>query len=393
MTGAIFLLQENQSLVEMREQPYDSEALLQRLLADYPSLLAGEQVNTSSPRRWLLVKREAGVPSKASGGSQWAIDNLFLDQDGIPTIVEVKRSSDTRIRREVVGQMLDYAANAVAYWPASSLRSMFEEFCRSKGAEPESLLADFLSTANGQSGSSADLFWDSVERNLQSHRIRMLFVADLVPPELQRIVEFLNEQMSPAEVLAVEIRQYIGQGAKTLVPRVIGRTSQAQATKAGAATLPWDRERFLGTLGQKTDPETVAIASRIMDDLSASGWQLLWGRGTIDGSCQPVFDYKGLRVWPLFMWSYGRLQIQFGHLASTAPFSDASKREQLRGRLLSIAGIQLPEETDKYPTFSMTPLKAAGAVEALLDTWHWIAMEVKDHQDARESSGESLPSN
>ena len=28
-----------------------------------------------------------------------------------PTLVEVKRSSDTRIRREVVGQMLDYAAN------------------------------------------------------------------------------------------------------------------------------------------------------------------------------------------------------------------------------------------------------------------------------------------
>ena len=31
----------------------------------------------------------------------------------MPTLVEVKRSSDTRIRREVVGQMLHYAANAV----------------------------------------------------------------------------------------------------------------------------------------------------------------------------------------------------------------------------------------------------------------------------------------
>jgi hypothetical protein len=31
----------------------------------------------------------------------------------VPTLLEVKRSSDTRIRREVVGQMLDYAANGV----------------------------------------------------------------------------------------------------------------------------------------------------------------------------------------------------------------------------------------------------------------------------------------
>jgi hypothetical protein len=36
-----------------------------------------------------------------------------LDQDAILTIVEVKRSTDTHVRREVVGQMLDYAANAV----------------------------------------------------------------------------------------------------------------------------------------------------------------------------------------------------------------------------------------------------------------------------------------
>ena len=46
---------------------------------------------------------------------RWTI--CFLDQDGIPTLVEVKRASDTRIRREVVGQMFDYAANALLHWP------------------------------------------------------------------------------------------------------------------------------------------------------------------------------------------------------------------------------------------------------------------------------------
>ena len=53
------------------------------------------------------------------------MDHLFLDQDSIPTIVEVKRSTDTRIRREVVGQLLDYAANAVVYWPVERLQAQF----------------------------------------------------------------------------------------------------------------------------------------------------------------------------------------------------------------------------------------------------------------------------
>ncbi|MCO6480232.1 MAG: hypothetical protein J5I94_26570 [Phaeodactylibacter sp.] len=53
------------------------------------------------------------------------MDHLFVDQDAIPTLVEVKRSTDTRIRREVVGQILDYAANAALFWPIERLIVQF----------------------------------------------------------------------------------------------------------------------------------------------------------------------------------------------------------------------------------------------------------------------------
>jgi len=42
LSQGIFLIQNDGQLVEMREQPYDSEELLHRLLADYPNLLAGD---------------------------------------------------------------------------------------------------------------------------------------------------------------------------------------------------------------------------------------------------------------------------------------------------------------------------------------------------------------
>jgi hypothetical protein len=89
--------------------------VLQRLLAKFPDLLAGDQVTSGEARRWILIDRESAVPDSEDGGGRWSVDHLFLDQDAVPTLVEVKRSSDTRIRREVVGQLIDYAANAVVY--------------------------------------------------------------------------------------------------------------------------------------------------------------------------------------------------------------------------------------------------------------------------------------
>ena len=53
MSGGIFLIQSGGDLVEMKEQPYDTEAVLQELLAKYPNLLAGDQMDGAAPRRWL----------------------------------------------------------------------------------------------------------------------------------------------------------------------------------------------------------------------------------------------------------------------------------------------------------------------------------------------------
>ena len=107
----IYLKQEDE-LVAMVAQPYEAEDLLQELLAKYPGLLAGDEDDTS--RKWLLVQRELGVASEEDGAGRWSIDHLFIDDRGIPTLVEVKRSSNTEIRRQVVGQLLEYAANASA---------------------------------------------------------------------------------------------------------------------------------------------------------------------------------------------------------------------------------------------------------------------------------------
>jgi hypothetical protein len=70
---------------------------LQELLAGNIHLLPGAQINRDNPRRWLLIRREAGVPDHDGGGGWWSVDHLAVDQDAVPTCVEVKRASDTRL--------------------------------------------------------------------------------------------------------------------------------------------------------------------------------------------------------------------------------------------------------------------------------------------------------
>ncbi len=46
------------------------------------------QVNPDEPVRWMLVKREAGIPDGEQQSDRWRVDHLLLDQNAIPTFVE-----------------------------------------------------------------------------------------------------------------------------------------------------------------------------------------------------------------------------------------------------------------------------------------------------------------
>jgi hypothetical protein len=216
-------------LVPVTATAYSSEGVLQALLARHPRLISGDR--GPEEQRWLLIRREAPLASSQDGGARWSVDHLFLDRTAVPTLVEVKRSTDTRIRREVVGQMLDYAANAVLYWPIASLIAEFEARCEQDGQDPQGVMEEFI----GVEG-DIEAFWEQARTNLQAGRIRLVFVADEIPAELLRIIEFMNLQMSPAEVIGVEVKRYEGQDVVMLVPRIVGKTAEAEQTKSATRT-------------------------------------------------------------------------------------------------------------------------------------------------------------
>jgi hypothetical protein len=375
MNAGVFVLHDDGTLEEMKERPYDSENLLQELLAKYPNLLAGDQMDGEQPRRWLLISREVGIPSEEDGGDRWSLDHLFLDQDAVPTLVEVKRSNDTRIRREVVGQMLDYAANAILYWPVETIRARFEKTCGQQGLDPATTLASFLGA-----GTDGEAFWQIVKTNLQAGKVRLVFIADEIPQELRRVVEFLNGQMDPAEVLAVEIKQYTGEGKlKTLVPRLIGQTAVARQRKGGVSPKEKiDEEIYLKEMGQRLGAEDCRVAKRVIEWANQRKLVPNFNKWQKSVSFIPIVETTGGLRYPVSVQSGGDILVQMRWLRESVPFDDDRKRQELCQRLNAIPGVNVAQERMiGFPRILLQTLRNEGSLKAFLDTMTWVVQQLR----------------
>ena len=271
--------------------------------------------------------------------------------------------------------MLDYAANAVVYWPMEALRAQFEASCERRGVDPEGELATLL-------GPEADAaaFWQKAKTNLQAGRVRLVFLADEIPPELRRIVEFLNQQMDPAEVLAVEVRQFVGQGFRTLVPAVLGQTAEAQRRKSGTTTerKQWTEESFFQELAQRNGPEAARVARELFDWAVPRTTRIWWGRGGQNGSFVPVLNHNGTDHQLFAVYTYGTVELYFQWYRTKPPFSDEQARRELLSRFNQVPGISIPDNRiDSRPNVPLRDLVDPERRASFIKVLEWYLQQVK----------------
>jgi hypothetical protein len=270
--------------------------------------------------------------------------------------------------------MLDYAANAVAYWPVETIRAKFEMRCSKEGDAPDQVLHEFLDESH-----DAQTFWYKVKTNLQAGNIRLIFVADEIPPELRRIVEFLNAQMDPAEVLALEVRQYEGQGQRTLVPRIIGQTAEAEQKKSASANRQWDETSFFNELERRNGAEARRTAQRILDWARSRSLRTEWGSGGRSGSLSLMLDHKGEAHSTVVVYTYGSVEVQFQYMKDRQPFRSESLREELRHKLNEINAADIPPDgVERRPSIALNALTNEGATEHLIKTFDWVIERVQE---------------
>lgn len=331
----------------------DEDRDLQTLLGKNHSLLAGDQISPEDPRRWLLVKREMPVPDPNSGEDRWSIDFFFVDQAGMPTFVECKRYYDTRSRREVVGQMLEYAANGIFYWGKEAIRQYADATARERN---ETLEAALVQLTNDESV-TVDMFLETILTNLSQGQVRLVFFLEEAPYELRSIVDFLNNQMERAEVLIVEAKQFVNGGTKVVIPFLFGYTEQARQIKRtvtisrdSSGRRKWDEVTFFedAQLTQGLSAEQLEAIRKLYDFTVSRADNVSWGTGTNRGSFNAKFSRISVRS--LFsVYSDGYLTLNFGWLENE---NERKYRDSLRASVSRIEGLTISTDT-QFPGLSI----------------------------------------
>lgn len=205
------------------------EGWLQNLMHENPAILP---VNDFDPGFGPLIPigREIGT-------DVGPIDNLFVSPTGLLTIVEAKLWRNPQARREVVGQVIDYAKE-VSRWGYEDLDAS------TRKASGKSLWE--LVTGAADPILDEPQFIDTVARNLRAGRFLLLIVGDGIREEMERMAEYLQGTPQLRFSLAlVELQVYrlAEEGDLLVTPVVVSRTneiSRAIVRVTGDATAKID---------------------------------------------------------------------------------------------------------------------------------------------------------
>ena len=200
--------------------PYATEQELERFLLENPDFIAGERADT-----WTVWVRQVG--SRADN----QLDLLGLGSDGSITIVECKLGANREERREVVAQVLEYAAGL---WQMAPER--FGEVFRKQhasGRDPFELLAEQAPPEAEAAG------WDVEEARriaaeyLEHGRFRLVVAVDEISERLRRIVEYVNVRgRGELKLVAMAMPRYGGPGAGVVAPILYGDRAPAPTIRS-----------------------------------------------------------------------------------------------------------------------------------------------------------------
>lgn len=144
------------------------------------------------------------------------IDNVLITATGLPVLVECKLWRNPQARREVVGQILDYATQ-LSRWTASDLQREVSQRTKRTPVEIVSHVHPDLDEI---------AFTDALTLNLRRGRFLLLIVGDGIREGVEAIAEYLQGQAGLHFTLGlVEMPIYaMPDGARLVAPRVLART-------------------------------------------------------------------------------------------------------------------------------------------------------------------------
>lgn len=181
------------------------------------------------------------------------VDLLFINSDGLLTLVECKLWNNPEARRQVIAQILDYAKE-ISSWSYEELEDAIR---KSSKQQVQSLYQ--LVASSSEELDERD-FIDSVVRNLRRGRFLLLIVGSGIRESVELLTDFLqrhahmNFSLALVEVAIFSLPREIGTGHLVL-PRVV-----AQTTEVLRAVIRVEQGQVLAELpaeeGTRSGPKT-----------------------------------------------------------------------------------------------------------------------------------------
>lgn len=238
----ILVREEGGEWSEPRDTGFALENELQEILSEHPELIPG-----------------VGPAAMACREFQSAVgpaDIVVVDEGGEVTVVECKLATNPQIRREIIGQLLDYASRL---WGMDI--DDFNRIWSARSAQPLLGSDDVGATLR-----------EAVAANLAAGRFRLVLAVDEINAPLKRMVEYLNAMSGPGtSVIAVEYRRFRHGPVEVLMPQQYGQELAESKAIAESQKSWWSEESYRAWLVEH-QPLAVQPFNSFLVCAASHGW-------------------------------------------------------------------------------------------------------------------------
>lgn len=260
------------------------------------------------------------------------LDLLFLDSEGVLTLIETKLKANDECRREVLGQILEYASFA-ADWSIDSVGVTAREFLASTHA-PEDIAGQSLEEAiatrmewlvdeEDERRAKTDALMARLASSMKDGRLRIVCGVDERIESLERLVRYLSAH-SDLQVVLLQVNRFpVDDAMSVLVPTLHGDVESGPGRTAASPTVRMTGSSLLDSFVEGTDRDVV---NTLIKTATAAGASFEWGPSGVSIRARTPAQTPPVTVaWIYAPGKYGWMKtrdISFGHgldYPTTAP--------------------------------------------------------------------------
>lgn len=258
---------QNKSWKELSQAKYSNEAHLQELLNDSPDLIPTQDISEGKSSIKLSV-REIGLPGSGS------TDIIGLDELGNIYLIETKLAKNPEVKREVIGQILEYAS---FLWGKT-----YEEFDALIKGKNGQYISEFFESKKYKDWEE-ESFRQTIKSNLANGAFTLFIVVDEINDELRRTIEFLNHRLN-IEIYALVLRYFKeGDSVEIMIPQVFGSKPVVRTSSATRNSKIWDQGSFFKDAEEYLNVHELKILKNLYEFTNKES-SIKFGTGATSGS-------------------------------------------------------------------------------------------------------------